>query len=233
LIIEAGNLRPNDSLRSLFEKSNKAAAVACYPDEAHDLESLITQTLKSYGLTIDPEARELLLARIGADRALSRGEIEKLALFAKGKAQVDAGDIDAIVGDASELAIDKVVSAAASGDSARAVSEFARALASGQDAQVILLALQRYIQRLHRIRCELDAGRSFDEVLRQSRPPIHFKQKDVIARQTRAWSSQRLAEAIHRAGRAAKSARLSGALHEAITEQLLLDLATTARAARR
>ncbi len=233
LIIEAGNLRPNDSLRSLFEKSNKAAAVACYPDEAHDLESLITQTLKSYGLTIDPEARELLLARIGADRALSRGEIEKLALFAKGKAQVDAGDIDAIVGDASELAIDKVVSAAASGDSARAVSEFARALASGQDAQVILLALQRYIQRLHRIRCELDAGRSFDEVLRQSRPPIHFKQKDAIARQTRAWSSQRLAEAIHRAGRAAKSARLSGALHEAITEQLLLDLATTARAARR
>jgi DNA polymerase-3 subunit delta len=233
LIVEAGNLRPTDSLRSLFEKSSKAAAVACYPDEAHDLESLIGQTLKSYGLTIDPEARDLLLARVGADRALSRGEIEKLALYAKGKTQIDVGDIDAIVGDASELTIDKVVSATASGDSARAVSEFARALASGQDAQVIILALQRYIHRLHRIRCELDAGRSFEEVLRHSRPPIHFKQKDAIARQTRTWSSKRLAVAVRRAGRAAKSARLSGTLQEAITEQLLLDLATAARAGQR
>ncbi|MEE8530828.1 MAG: DNA polymerase III subunit delta [Hyphomicrobium sp.] len=233
LIVEAGNLRPNDSLRSLFEKSSNAAAVACYPDEAHDLESLISQTLKSYGLTIDPEARDLLLARVGADRALSRGEIEKLALYAKGKTQIDAGDIEAIVGDASELTIDKVVSAAASGDSARAVSEFARALTSGPDAQVIILALQRYIHRLHRIRCELDAGRSFEEVLRNFRPPIHFKQKDSIARQIRTWSSARLAEAVRRAGRAAKSARLSGTLQEAITEQLLLDLATAARAGQR
>ncbi|MCK5495012.1 MAG: DNA polymerase III subunit delta [Hyphomicrobiaceae bacterium] len=233
LIVEAGNLRPNDSLRSLFEKSSNAAAVACYPDEAHDLESLISQTLKSYGLTIDPEARDLLLARVGADRALSRGEIEKLALYAKGKTQIDAGDIEAIVGDASELTIDKVVSAAASGDSARAVSEFARALTSGPDAQVIILALQRYIHRLHRIRCELDAGHSFEEVLRNFRPPIHFKQKDSIARQIRTWSSARLAEAVRRAGRAAKSARLSGTLQEAITEQLLLDLATAARAGQR
>ncbi|MGI9403215.1 MAG: DNA polymerase III subunit delta, partial [Hyphomicrobium sp.] len=233
LIVEAGNLRPNDSLRSLFEKSSKAAAVACFPDEAHDLETLIRETLKCHGLTVGPEARDLLLARIGADRALSRGEIEKLALYAKGKAEIDASDIDAIVGDASDLAIDKVVSAAASGDSARAITEFARALASGENAQVIILALQRYIQRLHRIRCELDAGRAIEEALRQSRPPIHFKQKDAIARQCRTWSSGRLAEAVRQAGRAAKSARLSGSLEEAITEQLLLDLAASARTGQR
>ncbi len=228
LILEAGNLRPNDSLRSLFEKSSKAAAVACFPDGAHDLEALIRETLKSHGLTIDPEARDLLLSRVGADRALSRSEIEKLALYAKGKSEIDVGDIDAIVGDASELAIDKVVSAAASGDSERAISEFGRAVGAGENAQFIILALQRYIQRLHRIRCELDAGRALEEVLRQSRPPIHFKQKDAISRQCRAWSSARLAEAVRRAGRAAKSARLSGALEEAIAEQLLLALAAAA-----
>ena len=229
LIVEAGNLRPNDSLRSLFEKSSKSAAVACFPDEAHDLEALIRETLKCHGLTVSPEARDLLLARVGADRALSRGEIEKLALFAKGKTEIDVGDIDAIVGDASELAIDKVVSSAASGDSARAVTEFSRALASGENAQFIILALQRYIQRLHRFRCELDAGRTLEETLRQSRPPIHFKQKDAIARQCRIWSSTNLAEAVRRAGRAAKVARLSGTLDEAITEQLLLDLSAAAR----
>jgi DNA polymerase-3 subunit delta len=233
LIIEAGNLRPNDKLRSLFEKSSKAAAVACFPDETQDLETLISETLNSHGLKIDPDARHLLLSRVGADRALSRGEIEKLALYARGKVEIDAGDIDAVVGDASALAIDKVLSAAAAGDSVRAISEFGRALASGENAQLIILALQRYIQRLHRIRCALDAGGTFEEVMKQSRPPIHFKQKDAIARQCRAWSSARLAKAVRHAGRAAKSARLSSILEAAIAEQLLLDLAAAARTQQR
>jgi DNA polymerase-3 subunit delta len=229
LIVEAGNLRPNDALRALFEKSAKAAAVACFPDEAHNLESLIGETLKGHGLTISPDARELLLARVGADRALSRNEIEKLALYATGKREVDASDVEAIVGDASELTIDRILTAAASGDGARAVAEFARALASGESPQMIIAATQRYFQRLHRIRSEIDAGRSFDDAIRQLRPPIHFKQKDALGRQCRAWSTARLAEAMSRTAQAAKTARLSGTLDEAIAEDLLLGLASAAR----
>ena len=54
LIVEAGNLRPDDALRALFEKSPAAAAVACFPDEARDLDAVI---------------REVLRGRQGADHA--------------------------------------------------------------------------------------------------------------------------------------------------------------------
>ncbi len=229
LIVEAGNLRPSDSLRALFEKSAKAAAVACFPDEAHDLEKLIRDTLKSHRLTISPDAREVLLARLGADRALSRGEIEKLALYAAGKSEIDAADVEAIVGDASELTIDRILAATASGDGARAAAEYARALASGESAQGIIAATQRYFQRLHRIRSEIDAGRSFDDAIRQIRPPIHFKQKGAIGLQCRTWSTARLGEALSCTARAAKAARLSGALEEVIAEDLLVGLAAAAR----
>ena len=43
LIVEAGNLRPDDALRALFEKSPAAAAVACFPDEARDLDAVIRE----------------------------------------------------------------------------------------------------------------------------------------------------------------------------------------------
>ena len=135
LIVEAGNLKPTDALRVLFEKSAQAAAVACYADEARDIEGLIGETLKAHGLAITSDAREMLVARMGADRAMSRGEIEKLALYAAGKAEVDAADVEAIVGDASELAIDRTLNAAASGDAGRAVTEFARAVAAGESPQ--------------------------------------------------------------------------------------------------
>jgi DNA polymerase-3 subunit delta len=229
LIVEAGNLRPTDALRALFEKSAQAAAVACFPDEAHDLEGLIRETLKAHGLTITSDAREMLVARMGADRVMSRGEIEKLALYAAGKTEVDAADIEAIVGDASELAIDRTLNATVSGDATRAVAEFSRAVASGESPQTIIAALQRYLQRLHRIRSDLDEGASFEDVIRQQRPPVHFKQKDAIGLQCRMWSSPRLTRALARTSQAAKAARLTASLEEAITEELLIALAGAAR----
>jgi DNA polymerase-3 subunit delta len=231
LIVEAGNLKPTDSMRGLFEKSAQAAAVACYADEARDLEGVIAETLKAHGLGITSDAREMLVARMGADRAVSRGEVEKLALFASGKREVDAADVEAIVGDASELAIDRTLNAAASGDAARAVAEFSRAVAAGESPQVLIIALQRHLQRLHRIRTDLDAGASFEDVIRQQRPPVHFKQKDALGLQCRIWSSPRLVQALARTSAAAKAARLSSSLEEAITEELLLTLAGAARPA--
>ena len=53
--------------------------------------------------------------RLGADRALSRGEVEKLALYAHGRGTVEVDDVEAIVGDASELALDKIPLATAAG----------------------------------------------------------------------------------------------------------------------
>ena len=115
LIVEAGNLRPDDALRALFEKSPAAAAVACFPDEARDLEAVIREVFAPAKVQITPEAKRLLLLRLGADRALSRAEIDKLALYAHGKAVIEESDVEAAVGDAAELALDRIVMAAASG----------------------------------------------------------------------------------------------------------------------
>src|SRR5262245_687412 len=89
LIVEAGNLRPDDVLRALFEKSPAAAAVACFPDEARDLDAVIREVFAGTKVAFAPEARRLLLLRLGADRALSRAEIEKLAVYAHGKARIE------------------------------------------------------------------------------------------------------------------------------------------------
>jgi DNA polymerase-3 subunit delta len=229
LIVEAGNLKPDDALRALFEKSDRTAAVACYSDGAHDLESLVRDVLKDAHLTITPEAREALVARLGADRALSRSEIEKLALFAQGKGQIDVGDVEAVVGDVSELALERVYFAAASGEGMRAIAECGRAVSSGESPQAIIAATQRHFQRLHRVRAAIERGQTLDDALRQIRPPLHFKQKDAFAGQCRSWSSERLAEATQRIAAAAKAARLSSPLEEALTERLLLSLSMLAR----
>jgi DNA polymerase-3 subunit delta len=229
LIVEAGELRADDSLRAVFEKSPIAAAVACYGDSEDGLEAMAVRHLKAHSLKIAPDALALLVSRLGADRALSRGEVEKLALYCQGKGEVEADDVDAIVGDASELRLDRIPEAAASGDAARAVQDAGRAVASGDSAQSVLLAAQRYFLRLHRLRASIDQGRSPDEAVRQLRPPVHFKAQAMLTSQARAWSGARLTIAVAEIGSTVKACRQTGALEETLTERLLLRLAFLAK----
>lgn len=229
LIVEAGNLKPDEALRLLFEKSPVAAAVACYSDGAQDLEVLIREMLREARVTITADARQALVDRLGADRALSRGEIEKLLLFVGPKAEIGLEDVEAVVGDVSELALERITFAAALGQVQRAVAECGRAVSSGESPQAIIFATQRHFQRLHRVRAAVDRGSSLEDVLRQMRPPLHFKQKDAFAAQCRVWTTPRLTEALARIAGVAKSARLAGTLDEALSERLLMGLAMMAK----
>jgi DNA polymerase-3 subunit delta len=226
LVVEAGNLKPDDPLRALFERSDWAAAMACYADDQQSLDAVVRQALAAARLDIAPDARQLLVSRLGADRALSRGEIEKLVLYGRGKTRIEVDDVNAVVGEASELTLEKVVFAAASGDAGQALFECDRALAAGENAQTIVSASQRHFQRLHRLRAATDAGRSLEDAFRQLKPPVYFKQKTRLEVQWRMWNRERLDEALSRIARTAKMARRNSALESALTERLLLELAS-------
>ncbi len=233
LIVEAGNLRPDDALRALFEKHGSAAAIACYPDSEADLDRLIAEVASGAGLAIPPDVRSHLAARLGADRALSRSEVEKLALYASGRETITIDDVDAIVGDASDLALERIAECAAEGRADVAVADYGRALAAGENAQAVILVAQRYFLKLHRVRSDLDSGAALDEALRALRPPLHFKQRDAFSAQVRRWTRSGLDHALKRISEAALAARMSSAIQDVLAERLILALAAMGVARRR
>ncbi|MFX8573797.1 hypothetical protein ABTM22_19895, partial [Acinetobacter baumannii] len=88
------------ALRKKFEDHRRAVAIPCYADTAEDLRRLIDAECRNAGLAIDPDARDLLESLIGGDRLASRGEIQKLLLYAKGMTRISVDDVLAVVGDA-------------------------------------------------------------------------------------------------------------------------------------
>lgn len=229
LVVEAENLRTTDALRQLFEKSPRAAAIACFPDEARDIETIVRDTLQEASASITREARQMLVSRLGADRAMTRGELEKLVLYARGKTQIEVDDVEAIVGDASELAIDKVVFATATGEADRALAEYDRVVTSGSNPQSVIAALQWHFQRLHRLRTAVESGGSLDQVVRQFRPPLPPKVRQALEAQCRLWPASKLVGALSQIAESLKRARLNDALESAMTERLILDLARAAK----
>lgn len=226
LIIEAGELRPAAPLRKAFEAHATAAAIACYADTAVDITRLIDQVLGDAGLTIAPDAKAELQTLLGADRLLSRMEIEKLALYAHGRGQVSLADVQAAVGDASAQDLDGVVVPALCGRAAEAAEALDLVLAAGHAPYQVQAALGRELFRCHDLRAATDRGLSADHALRQARPPVHFtRQRDFLAIIKR-WSTGQLLSAIADVQDTIARSRTTPDLETMLTERLVLKIAT-------
>ena len=228
LIVEGGNLKPSDTARKAFEAAASAVALPCFSDTQQDLSILIDETINHEKLSIARDAKQLLLDRLGADRAQSRSEIAKLLLFVGDRKEIKSEDILTIVGDTSSVAVDTVISHTSNGDVKKATEELTRSVNAGENPQMIMSAIQRHFRRLHRVRNALDAGQSFDAAARTLRPPLFFKQKDAMAAQCRRWTSNQLSTALSRIYETIKSARYNTSLEYELAERLVLELATMA-----
>jgi DNA polymerase-3 subunit delta len=229
LIVEAGNLKPDAKLRRAFADAANAAAIACYPDDAQSLGPLVDEVLEPYRIEIDADARTDLIGRLGADRALSRMEIEKLALYAGAGGRIALTDVEAVVGDAAEQALDQVVGAVCSGDAAAALAQFDRSIDAGESPQTVLILLQRHLIRLQQMSASVAAGKSADQLVRSARPPLPFRQQQAVAGQLRLWDVERLGRAIGTIHEATAASRLTSILERQIVERALLAVAGRAR----
>lgn len=225
LIVEAGSLRPDSGLRKLFEKLPDIAALPCYAGD-RDLSGVIDTELAEAGLHIDRDTKAYLMGRLGADQAMSRTEVAKLALYAHGGESVTHDDIAAIVGDAAEIALEDFVYAASAGKPESALRELQRLTAAGTDRSVALSALARHFTQLQRAAATQASGGNLEDAVRALRPRPHFKREPMFLAHCRRWGAHRLSQALPLIQEAIRRSRHTPDLETAFSERLLLTLAS-------
>lgn len=196
VVVEAGALASRSSLRKVFEKSKAAAALACYADEGRDLVTIIAETLARHDLKASGDALSYLQIHLGADRAVTRSELEKLALYKGGPGTVELEDAIACVDDSAASSLDGVIYAAAGGkwpDLDRALD---RALRQGVSAVAVVRAMAGHMTRLHLATALVAAGQAPARAVKSLRPPVIFKLEDLFVAQMRLWRSERIAAAL-------------------------------------
>ena len=227
VIIEAGDLRRNAPLRVVCERAKNAAALPCYADTERDRARLIDDEMRTAGLNMAPDARALLIPLLGGDRAASRNEIRKLALYAHGRERVGVDDVVAVVSDASSLTIDDIIDAAFAGKPADLEAQLGKARTAGTSSGSILFAAQRQVAQLHKWRTAIESGASFS--LDAVQPPLHFRRKGSIESALKLWNAARLGAAMAELADAVLESRRNFELAETIAERALLAVAVKAR----
>ncbi|MGH7013205.1 MAG: DNA polymerase III subunit delta [Stellaceae bacterium] len=225
VVVEGGDLKPRSSLRRAFEGAKNAVAIACYLDGPREIETLVREVARAHRLDLAPDALPYLVASLGGDRALSRQELEKLALYAGDGGTVSLDDAVALVGDSADLSLDDAIRAAAEGKPAVCERSLDRALAEGEAPIRILRAAQRHFVQLHRTASRLDDGAGIDEAIAAIRPPLFFRLKDGFKRQLWLWPARRAAAVLIALVEAERQAKSSGMPGETICRAALLRIA--------
>jgi DNA polymerase-3 subunit delta len=224
IVLEGGDLARNHALRVMVERAKAGLAVPCYADTGRTLDALIDPILQDHGMGITKDARTLLLSRLGADRQLSRREIEKLAVYCMGKARIDVADVDMIVGDAAARDVDDVVDGLFSGSLERMDRSFKRLTLAGEDPVVLLGFVTRHGLALLAARRSLEQDRMpLAEVVAAMRG-ISFTRKPAIESALGRWTVQSLVRALGTLHSAMAQARRHPALSEELTARALWNL---------
>lgn len=229
VVLQAGDLGPRSALRKLFESAATSIALPCYRDDGAGLSRLFEEILGHRGITVSPDARSYLTANLGADRGVTRAELEKLALYAGDNGQIDLPDAEACVGDSGQRSLDSVAFAAGGGDRGTLDREYAACLGMGESPVGILRAASRHLMRVHLAMADTASGVSAEQAVKNLQPPVFWKQSGEMKRQVDIWSRDSIARAQELLLEAERLCKRTGTPDEAVCGRTLLQIASLAR----
>ncbi|TKT82814.1 DNA polymerase III subunit delta [Aquamicrobium sp. LC103] len=234
VLIEAGDLKKGASLRSMVEGAAQGIALPCYADDGRSIDAIIDEELSREGLTITLDARQALRANLGGDRLATRGEVEKLALYCRGKGRIEIEDVRATAGDVSAVSVDNAVDAVLAGKAGDFDVAFAQLMASGNHPFLVLSGAMRQFQSLQLMRADMEkTSRTAAAVVASARPPVFFSRRKLVEDALARWSPPALARALDRLQGAVLLTRRRPDLAEATARQALIALVVESARSRR
>ncbi len=178
-------------------------------------------------MRITREARDLLASGLGGDRRASLGEIEKLALYARGQGEIGIDDVEAIGSDVSGSMLNALIDAAFAGRVAETERSYRRFQIEGMDASVMLGGALRHALTL--LATRLDGEGKSPSAMVAGWRGLHFRRQKIVETQLARWSPASLRRAVSLLQEAVFGARRAGGdFSHAIAADLFLRLASEA-----
>lgn len=181
LVIEASDTTTRHALVKYCEAAQNCASIGCYGDEERDIGQMAQTIFARDSISIEKDALNLLISRLGSDRLASRSEIEKLALMAGPQGTLSVHDVENAIGDSSAQALDSFTKAILSSDISGLTNLLEKARMEDIAPIAIIRQCAQTFRQLYFITAQKEKGEAVATAIGQLRPPVHFKAKPVLS----------------------------------------------------
>ncbi len=196
VIIKCSNLEKKSKLRNLFEKEKHVICTPVYEDDARSLNSVIQNFLRESKFNLSQEIKNILIERSKGDRINLKNELSKLKNLSVSKKTLKTEDILKLSNLAENYSVFELSDNYLAKNSKKVSNILNENNYSSEDCVLIIRTILNKSKRLLKIRKEIDKNINIDQAISDFKPPIFWKEKDIIKKQAQSWSTSEVKEII-------------------------------------
>ena len=198
IIIKTQNLEKKSKMRTLFEKEKNLTCIPVYEDDARSLNPIIQDFLRKNGIKISQEIINILIERSKGDRKNLKIELSKIKSLAISKNKIELDDVQKLTNLAENYSVFELSDNYLAKNSKKVSNILNENNYNSEDCILILRTILNKSKRLLKIKNEMDKINNIDEALSVIKPPIFWKEKDIVKKQVQSWSTTEVKKMIYK-----------------------------------
>jgi DNA polymerase-3 subunit delta len=187
-IFNSSLLEKKSKLRSLFEKNKATACVAFYEDNNQTLSAIINRFFRDNKISISQQVINLIVGRSRGDRQNLNNELEKIKNYAQNKNKLEIQDILKLTNLAENYSVSELIDSCLSKNKKRTINILNENNYSSEDCILVIRTFLIKSKKLAKLCKEQLITKNLETTVAGFKPPIFWKEKEVIKQQIRGWS---------------------------------------------
>ena len=196
IVLTTGILEKRSKIRQLFEKDKKLLSVPFYNDEKITLMNIANTFFKLKKINISQETINLLVDRSSEDRKNLKNELSKIEIFLGDKKKLANDDLLRLTNLSENHSINKIVDLSLAKEKRQVLKILNENNFNSEDAIVFIRSFLIKSKRLLKLSDQVQTNKNIDQIISFYKPPIFWKEKDIVKKQLKIWKKDTLISLI-------------------------------------
>ena len=198
IILNSDNLEKKSKLRALFEKEKNLTCIPFYEDNEKNLSSLAQTFFRNKKIKVSQEIINVLVGRSRGDRANLFNELNKIEILSITKKNIDLDDVLKLTNLSENYSVFELVENYLAKNK-RQVSKILNENNFANDECILILrTILNRSKRLLKLKESENETGNIDLTISSFKPPIFWKEKDLVKKQIQSWSRNEVKKIIYR-----------------------------------
>ena len=196
LVVISGMLEKKSKLRNYFEKNEDVACIAFYQDNPQNLLSIANFFFREKKIKVSQEILNKIVNKANGDRKNLKNELEKIQSYSLNKKQITSEVIDKLTNMNENNNVSELIDNCLAKNDKKLNFLINENNFIFEDTILIIRTFLIKAKRLLKLKKELELNKNIEETILKSKPPIFWKDKELVKLQLKNWSVNQIEQLI-------------------------------------
>ena len=196
IIINAGHLETRSKIRSLFEKNDDLVCIPTYPDNNDTLSKLTAIFFKKENIPMSQQNINMIVEKCNGDRHNLSNELNKIKNYTLSKRKISSEEILKLINLSENFEISELIDNCLAKNKNKIVNILNENNFSTEDCIIILRTFLSKTKRILKLAIELEKNKDINKTINSAKPPIFWKDKEIVKVQLKEWKTKKIKELI-------------------------------------